>query len=239
MTTLCVNVDHVATLREARKATFPDPVEAARIAESAGAAGITIHLRSDRRHVQERDLERLRESVRGKLNLEIAASDDMVAIACRHLPDQVSLVPERPDEVTTEGGLDVVAHERRVIAAAERLGEAGISVSVFVDPDPRQIERLAGLPKGLVSGFEINTDTYTRAVGDEAAAELAQVAEAATRGAGHGLAVFAGHGLTVANVGPVARLREVEELNIGHSIVARAVIVGMERAVGEMLAAIG
>ena len=193
----------------------------------------------DRRHVQESDLERLRDAVTGKLNLEISTEDEMVGIACRHRPDQVSLVPERPEEVTTEGGLDVIRHEARILRAAERLRREGIAVSVFVDPDRRQIERLAALSRDLVSGFEINTDAYTRrAVGSETG-ELAAVARAASDGAAAGLAVYAGHGLTVGNVRSVARLPEVEELNIGHSIVSRAVLVGMAQAVQEMLAAIG
>jgi pyridoxine 5-phosphate synthase len=232
---LCVNVDHVATLRQARRAAFPRPVDAARIAETAGAAGITVHLRADRRHIQDHDLEELRSAVRGKLNLELAATDEMLRTALAVRPDQVSLVPERPEEITTEGGLDVVAHGARVQAAAGMLAGAGIAVSIFVDPVDAQIRALGELSD--VQGFEINTDAYTRPAAD-AARELAAIARAARAGAERGLHVYAGHGLSTANVGPVAAIAEVEELNIGHAIVARAVLVGMHQAVREMIAAI-
>jgi pyridoxine 5-phosphate synthase len=233
--TLQVNIDHVATLRQARRATHPRPVEAARLAEEAGAAGITAHLRADRRHVQDADLRELREAVRGKLNLELAATDEMLRAALAIRPHQVTLVPERPDEVTTEGGLDLVAHAVRIQAAASDLARAGIAVSLFVDPVPSQIEALARLRD--VEGFEINTDAYTRP-GADVQRELAAIARAARAGASAGLRVYAGHGLTTANVGPVAGIIEMEELNIGHSIVSRAVLVGMGEAVREMLAAI-
>jgi pyridoxine 5-phosphate synthase len=255
---LAVNVDHVATLRQARGVAYPDPVEAARIAEQAGAAGITVHLRGDRRHIQEADVERLRSSVTTKLNLELAATAEMVAIALRHRPDQVSLVPERPEEVTTEGGLDLGRHRGRVEEVAARMAETGIAVSLFLDPDPRQVEAAAELPRELVAGFEINTDAYTRAAAavvagkgrrqqaaDRTAAEhtlaeeLAQVRRAARLGAGAGLQVYAGHGLTTANVGPIAAIPEIEELNIGHALVSRAVLVGLAEAVREMLRAMG
>lgn len=237
MTILSVNVDHVATIRQARGVSYPDPLIAAELAESAGASGITVHLRSDRRHIQDRDVEVLRPKVRGKLNLEMAATDEMLDIAVRLQPEQVTLVPERPEEVTTEGGLDVIANGDRILRAAERLTRAGILVSAFLDPDPLQINRLAEMGPDLVPGFEINTDRYTRAEGAEAAAELALMAQAAERGEALGLHVYAGHGLTTGNVGPVAALPQVEELNIGHSIIARAVLVGMDAAVREMLAA--
>jgi pyridoxine 5-phosphate synthase len=235
---LSVNIDHVATLRQVRGVGYPDPVEAAAIAEAAGAAGITAHLRMDRRHVQERDLERLRERVSGKLNLEMASDAEMVAIALRLRPDQVSLVPERAGEVTTEGGLNLDGDglERARRAAAE-LGGAGIEVSLFLDPDPLQIERLASLDGGVVAGFEINTDAYTRAGDAARRAELDKVRAAALLGEELGVHVYAGHGLTAANVGPIAALPQVEELNIGHSIVSRAVLIGMDAAVREMLAA--
>ncbi len=241
---LAVNVDHVATLRQARGTAYPDPVEAARIAEGAGAHGITVHLRQDRRHIQETDLERLRAEIAGKLNLEIAATDEMVAIALAHRPDQVSLVPERPDEITTEGGLDLTRHRDRVEEAARRLAGAGIAVSLFLDPDPRQIEAAAALPRELVTGFEINTDAYTRAAaggaeGGAGGAELEAVRRAAREGAAAGLHVYAGHGLTAANVGPVAAIEQIEELNIGHALVSRAVLVGLAEAVREMLRAMG
>ena len=232
---LSVNVDHVATLRQARRATYPDPAEAARIAEDAGASGITVHLRVDRRHIQDRDVERLRETVRGKLNLEMSTAEEMLQLALRVRPDQVTLVPERPEEVTTEGGLDVVRNGERIAEVAGQLKAAGIEVSLFVDPDLDQIRAIRG-----VSGFEINTDAYTRAR-DQAAAmvQLDKVARAATLGRGQGLHLYAGHGLRTDNVGPVAALPGMEELNIGHFLVSRAVMVGMDTAVREMLAAIG
>ncbi|HEX6202734.1 MAG TPA: pyridoxine 5'-phosphate synthase [Thermoanaerobaculia bacterium] len=242
---LSVNVDHVATLRQARRAAYPDPVEAAREAEDAGASGITVHLRADRRHVQEDDVERLAESVRGKLNLEIAPTDEMVSIAARLRPGQVSLVPERPEEVTTEGGLDVLSQAEPIEEAARRLAPAGVAVSVFLDPELRQVEALAALARRLgdglpnaIAGFEINTDAYTRAADDDARRhELDRCRRAASLGRHHRLAVYAGHGLTTANVAPIAALPEVEELNIGHWLVGRAVVVGMAAAVREMLAA--
>ncbi|HVS02603.1 MAG TPA: pyridoxine 5'-phosphate synthase [Thermoanaerobaculia bacterium] len=236
MVRLSVNVDHVATLRQARHASYPDPVAAAGAAEEAGASGITIHLRADRRHIQDDDVRALRRSVRGKLNLEMAATAEMLALAPELRPDQVTLVPERPDEVTTEGGLDLAAHASRVRQAAGELAAAGIAVSLFLDPQREQIERLAGLGGG-VSGFEINTDAYTRAAVADRAAHLQALAAVAERGHQLGLEVYAGHGLTVENVGAVAALPHMQELNIGHALVARAVLVGMGPAVREMLAA--
>ena len=235
MTDLSVNVDHVATLRQARKAAYPDPVEAAEIAEQQGATGITIHLRSDRRHIQESDLASLRQTVKGKLNLEMATTEEMTTIALRYRPDQVSLVPERPEEVTTEGGLDLLSTGERVVAVAKQLEAQGIAVSVFVDPEPRQIEHLLSTAVGWVEGFEINTDSYTKAQGAAAQAELRKIVQVTTMGLEGGLRVYAGHGLTTANVGPIASIPGIEELNIGHSIISRAVIVGMEQAVREML----
>ena len=237
MTDLSVNVDHVATLRQARKAAYPDPVEAAEIAEQQGATGITIHLRGDRRHIQESDLASLRQTVKGKLNLEMATTEEMTTIALRYRPDQVSLVPERPEEVTTEGGLDLLSTGERVVAVAKQLEAQGIAVSVFVDPEPRQIEHLLSTAVGWVEGFEINTDSYTKAQGAAAQAELRKIVQVTTMGLEGGLRVYAGHGLTTANVGPVASIPGIEELNIGHSIISRAVIVGMGQAVSEMLRA--
>lgn len=232
---LSVNVDHVATLRQARRATYPDPVDAARIAEDAGASGITVHLRVDRRHIQDRDVERLRETVRGKLNLEMSTAEEMLQLALRVKPDQVTLVPERPEEVTTEGGLDVVRHGERIAEVSGQLHAAGIEVSLFVDPDLEQIQAIKG-----VSGFEINTDAYTKARDQaEAMVQLDKVARAATLGRGQGLHLYAGHGLTTDNVGPVASLPGMEELNIGHFLISRAVLVGLDTAVREMLAAMG
>ena len=236
---LSVNIDHVATLRQARKAPYPDPIDAARLAEAAGAAGITAHLRSDRRHIQDHDVHRLRESIAGKLNVEMATTDEMLSIAEAVRPEQVTLVPERPDEITTEGGLDVVGGGATLSAAIVRLAHAEIAVSLFVDPDIDQIEALGRFEDGLLDGFEINTDAYTRAVlGDDDEAirrQLANVRAAAGRGAELGLRVYAGHGLTTSNVGAIAAVPEVEELNIGHWLVGRATLVGMEAAVREML----
>jgi pyridoxine 5-phosphate synthase len=232
---LGVNVDHVATLRQARRVDYPDPVEAGLLAEQAGADGITVHLREDRRHIQERDVEMLRRRLTVPLNLEMAVSEDVVAVALRVRPHAACLVPEKREEVTTEGGLDVAGRLERVAGVVERLSEAGIRVSLFVDPDPAQLAASATAGAAVV---ELHTGDYANATTPAAAArELARLAAGATMAAQHGLAVHAGHGLTVANVGPVAALPEVEELNIGHSIVARAVLIGMPEAVREMKAA--
>jgi pyridoxine 5-phosphate synthase len=234
---LSVNVDHVATLRQARRAGYPDPVAAASIAEQAGAAGITVHLRGDRRHIQERDVAALRAAVRGKLNLEMAATEEMLRLALELRPDQATLVPERADELTTEGGLDLAARGDRALGVAARLRGAGISVSAFIDPEERQVAALAALARDAFSGYEINTDAYTRAAGEAAAPEIERVRRIAALGPPLGLAVYAGHGLTADNVAPVAAVPEIEELNIGHALVSRAVLVGLDRAVREMLAA--
>ena len=250
---LSVNVDHVATLRQARRAPYPDPVEAARLAEDAGASGITAHLRADRRHIQDHDVERLRDSVRGKLNLEMSVAAEMLAVAGAVRPDQVTLVPERPEEITTEGGLDLVHQHAQVAAAAERLAHAGIAVSAFVDPDEGQIELLARLAGAAgaqspgsppaISGLELNTDAYTRATlsGNPAMVEreLAKLRAAGALAVARGLHLYAGHGLTTANVGPIAALAGMEELNIGHALIARAVLAGITVAVREMLHAMG
>lgn len=233
---LSVNVDHVATLRQARRASYPNPADAAKLAEEAGASGITVHLREDRRHIQDDDLFSLRQVVRGKLNLEIAGTVAMLEIAERARPDQVTLVPERPDEVTTEGGLDLLSHKRRVQRAANTLAESGIRVSIFLDPQAEQIDCAAQMSN--VEGVELNTDHYTRARDSGASAELEELEAAAALATSAGLEVYAGHGLTTGNVGPVAAIDAVEELNIGHSIVARAVLVGFPEAVREMLEAI-
>jgi pyridoxine 5-phosphate synthase len=236
---LSVNVDHVATLRQARRTSYPDPVEAARLAEAAGASGITAHLRVDRRHIQDTDVERLRGTVKGKLNLEMSTSEEMLRVALRVKPDQVTLVPERPEEVTTEGGLNLLLYGRRVGDVAERLAGEGIEVSLFLDPNPRQIQALADLTSRGVTGFEINTDAYTRVTEPVAVeTELRQVTEAVEQGRRAGFHAYAGHGLRTDNVGPIAAIPGMEELNIGHFIIARAALVGMEAAVREMLAAI-
>lgn len=250
-TRLSVNVDHVATVRQARGAAYPDPVDAARIAEDSGASGITAHLRVDRRHIQDSDVARLREAVRGKLNLEMSTEREMLDVALRILPDQVTLVPERPEEVTTEGGLDLRRQGSASGVAAIKLAQAGIAVSLFLDPAPAQIDLLAKLrddlsgdssgsgEDGFPQGFEINTDAYTKSQrSEDVARELAKVRQAMERGVELGFEVYAGHGLTVGNVGPIAALDAVEELNIGHALVSRAVLVGMKAAVEEMLAAI-
>jgi pyridoxine 5-phosphate synthase len=228
---LKVNVDHVATLREARKGNEPDPVQAARIAEEAGAAGIVLHVRQDRRHVNEHDLASLKEAVKTGINLEMAAVREMFAIASRYLPEQVTLVPERREEVTTEGGLQVRGAERlpEFVAGLRALG---IRVSLFIDPDPAEIEasRRAG-----AEAIELHTGAYANAGEDGRAAELERLKSCATLGSDLGLLVFAGHGLNYDNVGAVAGIPQVEELNIGHAIVSRAVFVGFHQAVAEML----
>jgi pyridoxine 5-phosphate synthase len=229
---LGVNVDHVATLRQARGVEYPDPVEAALVAEAAGADGITVHLREDRRHIQGRDVEALRRRLRVTLNLEMAVTDAMVAFALGVRPAAACLVPERREELTTEGGLDVVRHAARVRDAVGRLGAAGIRVSLFVDPDVAQLRASAAAGAPAV---ELHTGDYANAR-DAAAAgrELARLTAAATEAQRLGLEVHAGHGLTVENVRPVAAIAGMAELNIGHSLVARAVFVGLAAAVREM-----
>ena len=231
---LGVNVDHVATVRQARGVDYPDPVEAALIAERAGADGITVHLREDRRHIQDHDVERLRRALRVKLNLEMAVTDAMVDFALRIRPDDACFVPERREEVTTEGGLDVVRHAQRVAAASARLRAAGIRVSLFVAPEPAQIAASAAAGAHAV---ELHTGDYANAAETTRAAEVARIAAATGEAAARGLEVHAGHGLTVGNVRPIAAIRDIVELNIGHAIIARAIIVGMAEAVREMKAA--
>ena len=232
---LGVNIDHVATLRQARRALEPDPVHAALLAELGGADGITVHLRSDRRHIRERDVDLLAATVKTHLNVEMAATDEMLLIAERIGPDNVSLVPERAEEVTTEGGLDVAADPERLRSAVDKLIEAGMTVAVFIDPDPRQVEACAGLG---VSQIEINTASYSNVSEtrkrEPLAAELANVAEVAAVAGQAGLRVAAGHGLTYRNVSSIAAIPEIVELNIGHNIMARACLVGLEVAVREM-----
>lgn len=235
MALLCVNVDHIATIRQARRAQEPDPAQAAMLAELAGASGITCHLREDRRHIQDRDVEVLRRLVKTKLNLEMAVTEEMIRIAIALKPDMVTLVPERREELTTEGGLDVRGHLDAVTRAVRTLQGEGIAVSLFIDPDPDQVSDSARAGAELV---ELHTGTYAEA-GDRKALhdEMARLIKGATLAGELGLRVNAGHGLNYLNVGAVAAIPEVEELNIGHSIVARAALVGMERAVREMLAA--
>lgn len=232
MLRLGVNIDHVATVRQARRAAVPDPVQAAVLAELGGADGITVHLRSDRRHIQDRDVEILRRTVKTRLNVEMAATDEMRRIALGVAPNQVTLVPERPDELTTEGGLDVLRHRDQVRPAIEALRQGGIEVSLFVDPLPEQVR---GAHELGAQAIEINTAAYSEARGAAArGTALEAVASAARLGRELGLHVHAGHGLDYDNVRAVAALPELGELNIGHAVVARAVLVGLERAVREM-----
>jgi pyridoxine 5-phosphate synthase len=232
MPELGVNIDHVATLRQARRTYEPDPVWAAAEAELGGADGITIHLREDRRHIQDRDLELLRQTVSVKLNLELAAAGEIVGIACRVKPDQATLVPERREEVTTEGGLDVVGHRQAVATAIGKLRDAGIYVSLFLDPDPRQLD----LAKSLgAEAVELHTGRYALAKpGKPEHTELATLVTAGRRIRDAGLALHAGHGLNYHNVRPVAAIDGMHELNIGHAIISRAVFVGLREAVREM-----
>lgn len=233
MATLGVNIDHVATVRQARGTRYPDPIQAAVIAELAGAHSITIHLREDRRHIQERDLALLKETVQTRLNLEMAATDEMVDIALKYRPDQVTLVPERRQELTTEGGLDVVANAGRVTDAVQRLANAGIVVSLFVDPDERQIS--ASLRSGAPF-IEIHTGRYADArTAESEDAEYECILTACSQARASGLRVNAGHGLHYRNTQRIAAIAGMEELNIGHSIIARAILVGLERAVREMV----
>jgi pyridoxine 5-phosphate synthase len=229
---LGVNIDHVATLRQARRVPEPDPVHAAILAELGGADGITVHLRSDRRHIQDRDVELLRQVVKTRLNLELAATQEMLKIALTAKPHQVTLVPERREEITTEGGLDVVLNSVQLRPAVKMLEEGGIHVSLFVDPDLEQVKEAHRIDAHAI---EINTAAYADARDDQGReAALRKATDSARLGRKLGLAVHAGHGLTYENVRAVAALPEVTELNIGHNIVARAVLVGMERAVREM-----
>src|SRR5205085_2715136 len=227
---LYVNLDHVATLREARKTDEPDPERAAAAAERAGADGITVHLREDRRHIQDADVRALAASVRTVLNLELGAAPQIVRIASRVTPFQATLVPERRREITTEGGLMLRRGDARVAAAVRRLGNAGIRVSLFIDPDRATIDRAAEL---RVPAIELHTGRYARTWRKSDAA-LRALARAAAHARARGLAVHAGHGLTYENVQPVAAIRDIEELNIGHSIVSNAVFWGMEEAVRRM-----
>ncbi|HEY1860871.1 MAG TPA: pyridoxine 5'-phosphate synthase [Gemmataceae bacterium] len=232
MIRLGVNIDHVATVRQARRAQEPDPVAAAVMAVLGGADGITVHLREDRRHIQDRDVRLLRQILTSRLNLELACVDEIVGIACEIKPDEATLVPERRQELTTEGGLDVVANEPAVAAAVKHLSAAGIEVSIFLDPDARQI----ALSRKLgAKAIEIQTARYSEARTAEAhQRELDALKESTEYALGLGLHVHMGHGLNYTNVRPIVRIAGVEELNIGHSIVSRSVLVGMERAVRDM-----
>lgn len=233
MADLGVNVDHVATVRQARRAVEPDPIAAAVLAEIAGARCVTVHLREDRRHVQERDVRILREIVQTRLNLEMCTSDDLVRFALDVRPDSCTLVPERREELTTEGGLDVTGGGAAVARAVERLKAGGIRVHLFVDAVPERIEASAGV---CADGVELHTGPYALARGKvDRAREIERIHGAIAAAVARGLRVNAGHGLTYGNVPALASIPEIEEFQIGHSIVARAVLVGMERAVREMV----
>lgn len=229
MIKLGLNIDHVATLRQVRGAPYPNVVRAALLAESAGVDAITLHLREDRRHIQDADIERLRAGIATVFNLEMACTDEMLAIAERLRPHQATLVPEKREEITTEGGLDLHRDEKRLADGIARLNRAGIRSSLFIDPDAAAVRQSLALGARAV---ELHTGMYANYPGDPV--PLASLAAAADLGASLGLAVHAGHGLTVSNVGPVAALLPVEELNIGHSIVGRALFVGLVEAVREM-----
>jgi pyridoxine 5-phosphate synthase len=229
---LGVNVDHVATLRQARGTTYPDVVVAGALCEAAGAEGITVHLREDRRHIQDADVYNLRGSIRGSLNLEMANHREIVAVALDVQPDEACLVPERREELTTEGGLDVVAQQDELTRTVAQLASAGIRVSLFIDPDPRQVETAAAVGAPTI---ELHTGTFCDAGGDAAQAELARLVRAAEQAHGLGLTVNAGHGINLANIGGILTMPHLDTLNIGHSIVARAVFVGLQDAVREML----
>ncbi|HEX9708028.1 MAG TPA: pyridoxine 5'-phosphate synthase [Steroidobacteraceae bacterium] len=228
---LGVNIDHVATLRQARGGRAPDPLLAALVAEQWGADGITLHLREDRRHIQDRDVAALRGALQTRMNLEMAVTEEMLAIALKLQPQDVCLVPERRAEVTTEGGLDVAGQQNAIADACRRLAAGGIRVSLFIDPEAAQVDASARAGAAVV---ELHTGAYAEAEGPGRGRELARLANAAKRAAAAGLVVNAGHGLDYHNVQPVAALRDLAELNIGHAIVARAVMSGMGPAVAEM-----
>ena len=226
---LYINIDHVATLRQARRGAEPDPVEAASLCEAAGADGITAHLREDRRHIQDADIQGLKAKVRTYFNLEMACVAEMVELARRIKPEQVTLVPERREEITTEGGLDIISDPSRIANAIASLNDVGIRVSLFIDPTRAAVEQSKNLG---VAAIELHTGTYSHH--PESAKTIEALRDSARRGADLGIAVHAGHGLTVKNVGPVAAIPEIEELNIGHSVISRAVFIGLDRAVKEI-----
>jgi pyridoxine 5-phosphate synthase len=226
---LYINIDHIATVRQARRGNEPDPIEGAAICERAGADGITAHLREDRRHIQDDDVERLATSLTTDFNLEMACTDEMLAIAERLRPREVTLVPERRQEITTEGGLDLTRDPARLAEGVKRLNAAGIRTSLFISPD---LETVTAARKLGATAIELHTGAYAHAAGDPAA--LGALRDASRHGASIGLAVHAGHGLTVGNVAPVVAIPEVEELNIGHSVVSRAIFVGLAEAVREL-----
>lgn len=236
MPTLGVNIDHIATIRQARRTVEPDPVAASVLAELGGADGITVHLREDRRHIQDRDVRLLRQTVRTHLNLEMAATDEMVAIALDIKPDYVTLVPEKREEVTTEGGLDIAGQAQRIAEIVDKLQSSGIPVSLFIDVQDSQIEASVKVQAQFI---ELHTGQYAEADNEiSRAQELAILAKGCEQAIASGLRVNAGHGLTYWNVYPIACIPGMEELNIGHTIISRAALVGLERAVREMKQAI-
>jgi pyridoxine 5-phosphate synthase len=230
---LGINIDHVATVRQARRAQYPDPVHAALLAEQAGADSITVHLREDRRHIQDRDVRSLRSLLQTRMNLEMAVTEEMLGLACELRPADCCLVPEKRAEVTTEGGLDVAAQVPRLTEAAQRLAAAGVRLSLFIDPDARQVEAAARIGAPAI---ELHTGAYADSSGSAQAAEHSRLLHSAQLGARLGLSVHAGHGLNYHNVQPVAAIREIVELNIGHAIVARAIFTGLTVAVRDMKA---
>jgi pyridoxine 5-phosphate synthase len=232
MLRLGVNIDHVATLRQARRTVYPSLVEAAALCEKAGAHGITIHLREDRRHIQDADVYALRKSLKTRMNLEMANNPDIVAVALAIKPDEVCLVPERREELTTEGGLDVAGQREALAPVVEALRKAGISVSMFIDPELRQVEASAAIGAPYI---ELHTGAYAERTRSERELELARLIAAARRAHEVGLKVNAGHGLSLDNVGPILKIPHLDTLNIGHSIVCHALFVGMEQAVRAML----
>lgn len=229
---LGVNIDHVATLRQARRTVYPSLVEAAALCERAGAHGITIHLREDRRHIQDADVYALRKTLATRMNLEMANNPDIVAVALEVKPDEVCMVPERREELTTEGGLDVAGQRRELAPVVASLREAGVSVSMFIDPDLRQVEASAEIGAPYI---ELHTGAYAEHTRSERELELGRLVAAAKRAHELGLKVNAGHGLSLDNIGPILKIPHLDTLNIGHSIVCRALFVGMEQAVREML----
>ena len=231
MIALGVNIDHVATLRQARRGRYPDPLHAALIAEEAGADSITLHLREDRRHIQERDVTSLREALQTRMNLEMAVTDEMIRIAQKVLPQDCCLVPESRQEITTEGGLNVLEHSARIGDAVKALGASGVRVSLFIDPDLEQIE---AAQRGGAPVIELHTGAYAESTGAARAREFERLCAAAKFAARLGLIVNAGHGLNYHNVEPIAAIPEIVELNIGHAIVSRAVVDGLAKAVRDM-----
>ncbi|NOZ38187.1 MAG: pyridoxine 5'-phosphate synthase [Gammaproteobacteria bacterium] len=231
---LGVNIDHIATLRQSRGTRYPEPLQAALVAEQAGADAITVHLREDRRHIQDRDVEMLAATLQTRMNLEMAVTDDMLAIACRLKPADCCLVPERRQELTTEGGLDVAGQKTRISDACSRLAEAQIRVSLFIDPDARQVEAAADCGAPVI---ELHTGNYADAVNpQQQAQELQRIVQAMEKGLACGLQVNAGHGLHYHNVAAIAALNDIAELNIGHAIIARSLFTGLDLAVREMKA---